>query len=76
MWFGENAESIIANKGMTKKAVSEKSGIPYSTLNFILHGQRGVTLDDIASIAEATESNPSEFIPPQFKDAALAEGGE
>lgn len=74
--FGYLAESIIKRKGMTKKAVSDKAGIPYSTLNFMLRGQRSVTLDNILSIAEATETKPSEFIPPQFKDAALAEGGE
>ena len=41
--FGYLAESIIKRKGMTKKAVSEKSGIPYSTFNFMLRGQRAVT---------------------------------
>lgn len=75
--FGHLAESIIKRKGMTKKAVSEKAGIPYSTLNFMLRGQRSVTLDDILSIAEATESTPSAFIPPQFRnETALADGGE
>lgn len=73
--FGYLAESIIKRKGMTKKAVSEKAGIPYSTFNFMLRGQRGVTLDDILSIAEATESKPSAFIPSQFKDETLADGG-
>ena len=66
-WFGENAESIIQSKGMTKKAVSEKAGIPYSTFNFMLRGKRSVTLDDVLSIAEATESNPSAFLPDWFK---------
>lgn len=80
MWFGNNAEKIISSKGMTKKAVSEKSGIPYSTLNFILNGQRSVTLDDVASLAEATGSSPSDFMPPQFRimgnhTSALTDGG-
>lgn len=74
--FGYLAESIIKRKGMAKKAVSEKSGIPYSTFNFMLRGQRAVTLDNILAIAEATESKPSAFIPKQFKSEALAEGGE
>jgi len=38
--FGYLAESIIKRKGMTKKAVSEKSGIPYSTFNFMLRATR------------------------------------
>ena len=63
--FGYLAESIIKRKGMTKKAV-----------NFMLRGQRAVTLDNILAIAEATESKPSALIPKQFKSEAFAEGGE
>lgn len=74
--FGDLAESIIKRKGMTKKAVSEKSGIPYSTLNFMLRGHRAITLDNILAIAEAIESKPSALIPPQFKSEALADSGE
>ena len=63
-------------KGMTKRFVSEKSGMPYSSLNSKLKGYRGFDLDDILALAEAIGESPSELLPPQFtKDVpALAEG--
>ena len=77
-WFGHNAEKIIKNKGMTKRAVSEKCGIPYSTLNSMLKGYRAVTLDTVIALSEATGEAPSTFLPPQFKEQnqALADAPE
>lgn len=75
--FGHKAEMIIHDKGMTKKAVSEKSGIPYSSLNSTLKGYRAVTLEFIIALAEAVGVVPSELLPSQFAPTALAskEGG-
>lgn len=71
--FGNIATELIKRKGMTKRAISEKSGIPYSTLNFMLRGQRSVTLEDVLAIAEAMESAPHLLIPHQLKQAEEAE---
>lgn len=70
--FGHKAEQIIHDKGMTKRAVSEKSGIPYSSLNSTLKGYRAVTLEFIIALAEAVGVVPSELLPPQFASAELA----
>lgn len=70
--FGHKAEMIIHDKGMTKKAVSEKSGIPYSSLNSTLKGYRAVTLEFIIALAEAVGIVPSELLPSQFAPTALA----
>ncbi|RYN12656.1 zinc finger FYVE domain-containing protein 26 [Bifidobacterium animalis subsp. animalis] len=70
--FGHKAERIIHDKGMTKRAVSEKSGIPYSSLNSILKGYRAVTLEFIIALAEAVGVLPSELLPEQFVAKALA----
>ena len=51
---------------MTKRFVSEKSGMPYSSLNSKLKGYRGFDLDDILALAEAIGESPSELLPPQF----------
>lgn len=75
-WVGNRVDEIIREKGMTKRFVSEKSGMPYSSLNSKLKGYRGFDLDDILALAEAIGESPSELLPPQFtKDVpALAEG--
>jgi len=75
-WVGNRVDETIREKGMTKRFVSEKSGMPYSSLNSKLKGYRGFDLDDILALAEAIGESPSELLPPQFtKDVpALAEG--
>ena len=75
-WVGNRVDEKIREKGMTKLFVSEKSGMPYSSLNSKLKGYRGFDLDDILALAEAIGESPSELLPPQFtKDVpALAEG--
>lgn len=75
-WVGNRVDEKNREKGMTKRFVSEKSGMPYSSLNSKLKGYRGFDLDDILALAEAIGEPPSELLPPQFtKDVpALAEG--
>lgn len=75
-WVGNRVDEKIREKDMTKRFVSEKSGMPYSSLNSKLKGYRGFDLDDILALAEAIGESPSELLPPQFtKDVpALAEG--
>lgn len=73
-WVGNRVDEKIREKGMTKRFVSEKSGMPYSSLNSKLKGYRGFDLDDILALAEAIGEPPSELLPPQFTTPALAEG--
>lgn len=78
---GDLIQQKIKSKGMTKRAVSEKSGIPYSSLNSKLQGYRSFTLDDIATIAEAIGEPPSALCPPEFTNpkpvaTALADSKE
>ncbi|KFI56551.1 helix-turn-helix domain-containing protein [Bifidobacterium callitrichos] len=77
-WVGHRIETLIRSKGMTKRAVSEKSGMPYSSLNSKIKGYRGFDLDDILALAEAIGEPPSELLPPQFHPAitALADSKE
>ena len=37
-WVGNRVDEKIREKGMTKRFVSEKSGMPYSSLNSKLKG--------------------------------------
>ncbi|TPF97592.1 hypothetical protein EP30_01220 [Bifidobacterium sp. UTCIF-39] len=71
-WIGLRIEKLIRDRGMTKRAVSEKSGMPYSSLNSKLKGYRSFDLDDILAISEAIGEPPSSFLPPQFHASALA----
>lgn len=74
---GHIIAEVIHEKGMTKRAVSEKSGMPYSTLNSKIKGYRSIDLEDLLVIAEATREPLRRFIPPELleeKDSALADG--
>ena len=71
-WIGERIEQFIKSKGMTKRAVSEKSGMPYSSLNSKLKGYRGFNVDDLLALADAIGESPAALLPPQFHDPALA----
>ncbi len=75
-WVGHQVETKIQQKGLTKKFVSEKSGMPYSSLNSKIKGYRGFNLDDIVAIAEAINESPAALLPPQFTTPALAGGVE
>ncbi|KOA62598.1 hypothetical protein BBM1114_10805 [Bifidobacterium breve MCC 1114] len=75
-WVGHQVETKIQQKGLTKKFVSEKSGMPYSSLNSKIKGYRGFDLDDIVAIAEAINESPAALLPPQFTAPAIARGAE
>lgn len=75
---GDLIQKIIKSKGITKRAVSEKSGMPYSSLNSKLKGYRSFTIDDIFAIAEALDEPPAKLCPPEFfskKDAVCGSEG-
>jgi transcriptional regulator with XRE-family HTH domain len=76
LWIGNRVSDLIKSKGMTKRAISEKSGMPYSSLNSKLKGYRGFDVEDIIALAEAIHETPANLLPPQFHDPALAEERE
>lgn len=61
---GDHITEAISESGMTKKSISEKTGIPYSSLNAMLKGWRSPTIDMIFRIAEVIGKKPSELIAP------------
>ncbi|MEE8757686.1 MAG: helix-turn-helix transcriptional regulator [Bifidobacterium sp.] len=73
---GHRVAYLIKSKGMTKRAVSEKSGMPYSSLNSKLKGYRGFDIEDILALAEAINENPANLLPPEFHNSALSEEKE
>ncbi|MCI1219139.1 MAG: helix-turn-helix domain-containing protein [Bifidobacterium sp.] len=76
LWIGNRVSDLIKSKGMTKRAISEKSGMPYSSLNSKLKGYRGFDVEDILALAEAIHEKPANLLPPQFHNPALAEEQE
>lgn len=73
---GKQVDKKIEATGITKRAVSEKSGMPYSSLNSKLKGFRSFNIDEILAIAEAIGEPPSELLPEELKTSpALADGG-
>ncbi len=54
----------IARAGLTKRALSERTGIPYTSLNRKLAGHTDLTLQEIFLIAEATGVAPAELVQP------------
>jgi hypothetical protein len=75
-WLGNRVEEIIKNDGFKAKAIAAKTGMPESTFYSKRKAYSSFTFLDIYRIALATGHNPSEFIPPQFHNPALAEEQE
>jgi transcriptional regulator with XRE-family HTH domain len=76
-WIADKTNEVVKDKGMTFKAVSEKTGIAYSSLNSKRMGIRPFSVEDLLLIAEATDEPVSSFIPPEFFSknmTALADG--
>lgn len=76
VWLGKKVDQIIEDGGFKVKAIAEKTGIPISTLASKRKAYSHFTFSEIYKIARATNTPPSEFIPPQFKSEAFAEGDE
>lgn len=65
-WIGRQVETAIKNNGIKKTAVSEKTGMPYSTLNSKLKGYSAFTVEELFKIAIAVNADPMDFMPLQF----------
>lgn len=60
--FGPTVERLMADTGLTYRALAEKTGLSAGYLNHIVHGNRPVPADDvIARIAEALGVEPEHF---------------
>ena len=66
-WIAAAIRHALLDAGRTKRAVADETGIPYPTLNRKISGKRDFTLSELLSIAEATNTHPAAFIPPQFR---------
>jgi predicted transcriptional regulator len=60
----------ITRVGMSKRQVSERSGIPYTTLNRKLWGHGDFTVHELALISGALKIAPSELLPEALKVVA------
>ncbi|MCH9274967.1 helix-turn-helix domain-containing protein [Bifidobacterium amazonense] len=70
--IGHEVDRKIRTKGITKRAISDKTGMPYSTLNSKLKGYRSFNINEILAIAEVLEEPPAALLPEPFKSPALA----
>ena len=57
----KNINNAVAKSKLSKNALAQKSGLPISTLNRILSGERNFTVDKMIPIARALNLNLSEI---------------
>lgn len=71
-WLGNKVDQVIEDGGFKVKAIAEKTGMPLSTFASKRKAYAPFTFAEIYKIAQATNHEPSDFIPPQFTTPALA----
>src|SRR5215210_5755141 len=60
--FGPTIQRLMAEKGVTYRALAEKTGLSAGYLNHLVHGNRPVPSDDvIAELAGALGVEPEHF---------------
>ena len=60
--FGETLQALMAEKGVTYRALAERTGLSAGYLNHLVHGNRPVPSNDvIASLARAFDVEPEHF---------------
>ena len=60
--FGETLTALMAEQGITYRALAAKTGLSAGYLNHIVHGNRPVPADDVvARLAEALGVEPEHF---------------
>lgn len=65
--------AAVEAAGLSRRHLSEATGIPYTTLYRKLNGHSPYTLDEIASIASAVCVHPAELVSfPRPEDEAVA----
>lgn len=59
--FGKRVGQLREAAGLTQEQLAERSGIAYSTITSIEHGQRFTSLGGLKRIAKALHVHPSEL---------------
>lgn len=65
------AQAILA-AGESQTSVSRKSGIPYTTLQNKIHGDRPFNVEDLRKIARALGITPGALLPTEFFETEAA----
>ena len=61
--FGATVERLMAETGITYRALAEKTGLSAGYLNHVVHGNRPVPSNDIiAKLAKALGVEPAHFL--------------
>jgi transcriptional regulator with XRE-family HTH domain len=61
--FGATVERLLAENGMTYRALAEKTGLSAGYINHVVHGNRPVPSNDIIErLAEALGVEPPHFL--------------
>lgn len=71
-WTARAVVEAIELSGLSKRRVSDETGIPYPTLNRKLAGRTDFTWRELVTISEVLAVNPSTFTPPIFASPAPA----
>lgn len=66
-WAARAVREAIADSEMTKRSVSDQTGIPYPTLNRKVAGKGDWSFRELVMVAEVLGVSPSKFTPPQFQ---------
>ena len=60
--FGDTVQDLMADRGVTYRALAERTGLSAGYLNHLVHGNRPVPSNDvIASLAKALGVEPEHF---------------
>lgn len=60
--LGENIRRVRTRRHMTQTALAEKAGVTVQMINLVEWGERGVSVDTLAKIANALECTTDEII--------------
>ena len=69
-WLAHRLNTAIAASGLRIDAISNKSGMPYSTLNSKRRGYSTIGFEDILTLSPILGVPASYFIPPQMTGKA------
>ncbi|WP_435298495.1 helix-turn-helix domain-containing protein [Timonella sp. A28] len=71
-WIARQIQEALSAEKRDKKWLSEKTGIPYSTLNRKMAAHVEFRFSELFSIAEALNISPALFTPSGFTRTAAA----
>ena len=60
--FGKRVGELREAAGLTQEQLAERSGIAYSTITSIEHGQRFASLGSLKRLAKALKVHPMELL--------------